>query len=87
MMAQEPAMTMVNQMTFLSGQSNRLSFHMEINAKTTRVMPRITINHRLKFIVSASYTVQLELSVAFPSKTLRVLLQDGDSFYDGEPRL
>ena len=48
MTAQEAAMATVNQMMPLSGQPNRFSFHIEINAKTTQVRPRNTISHRLR---------------------------------------
>ena len=51
MTAQDPAMATVNQMMPLSGQPNRFSFHMEINAKTTQVTPRNTISQRLKAII------------------------------------
>ena len=50
MTAQEPAMATVNQMMPLSGQPNRFSFHIEINAKTTQATPRNTINHQLRAI-------------------------------------
>ena len=44
-------MAMLNQMTPLSGQPKRFSFHMETNEKTTQVRPRNTISHRLKAII------------------------------------
>ena len=50
-------MAKVNQMTPLSGEPKRFSFDMETNEKTTQVMPRNTISHRLKaIIVSAGCT-------------------------------
>ena len=51
MTAQEPAMATVNQMMPRSGQPNRFSFHIETNEKTTQVMPRNTISHRLRAII------------------------------------
>ena len=63
MRAQEPAIAMVNQMMPLSGQPNRFSFHMESNDKTTQVIPRNTISHRLKAIsVSSGCTSESRLS-------------------------
>ena len=47
-------MATVNQMMPLSGQPNRFSFHIETNEKTTQVMPRNTISHRLKAIIVSS---------------------------------
>ena len=44
-------MAMLNQMIPLSGQPKRFSFDMETNEKTTQVMPRNTISHRLKAII------------------------------------
>ena len=50
-------MAIVNQMMPRSGQPKRFSFHIESNEKTTQVMPRNTIIHRLKaIIVSAGCT-------------------------------
>jgi hypothetical protein len=45
-------MATVNQMMPLSGQPKRFSFHIEINAKMTQVMPRNTISHRLKAMIA-----------------------------------
>ena len=45
-------MAKVNQMMPLSGQPNRFSLHMEINQKTTQVMPRNTISQRLKALIA-----------------------------------
>ena len=47
-------MARVNQMMPRSGQPNRFSFHMEINAKTTQVRPRNTISHRLRATIVSS---------------------------------
>jgi hypothetical protein len=44
-------MATVNQTMPRTGQPNRFSFHIEINAKTTQVRPRKTISHRLKAII------------------------------------
>jgi hypothetical protein len=50
-------MARVNQMTPLSAQSNRFSFHMETNVQTTPVRPRNKISHRpIAIIVSAGST-------------------------------
>jgi hypothetical protein len=52
-----------------SGQLNRFSFHMEINAKTTQVKPRNTISHRLKaIIVSWGCTTSVAFGLALLAK-------------------
>jgi hypothetical protein len=51
MTAHEPAVAKVNQMTSLSGQPNRFSFHMETNEKTTQVSPGIQSATGLKLLL------------------------------------